>query len=89
MNCFNVLQEMVVVVMMEGYESMVDAESSTRIPLSVLDRRCTKWEFKNIATTGTAVRPDKRDIKRCKMNGVCCQIKQIQQSSREWSEANK
>ncbi|KAE7995555.1 hypothetical protein FH972_000336 [Carpinus fangiana] len=78
MNCFNVLQEMLVVVMMEGYESMVDAESSTRIPLSVLDRRCTKWEFKNIATAGTAVRPDKRDIKRRKMNGVCCQIKQIQ-----------
>lgn len=71
MKCFNV------VVVVEGYDSMLDVESSTRTPLSVLDRRCTKWECKNIPTINTTVGPEKRDIKRRKM------MKQIQQSSRE------
>jgi cyclin D6 len=86
MKCFNLLREMVVMVVEEGYQSMLDAESSTRTPLSVLDRRFTKWECQNITTAHTTVGSEKRDIKRRKMNGVSYQMKQIQQSSREWGK---
>ncbi|KAB1227760.1 putative cyclin-D6-1 [Morella rubra] len=73
LKCFNALREMVVTV--EGYESMLDTVSSTRTPLSVLDRRCTQWKCNN-TSTDTTTEPEKRDVKRRKLNGESFQIKQ-------------
>uniref|UniRef100_A0A7N2LU60 B-like cyclin n=1 Tax=Quercus lobata TaxID=97700 RepID=A0A7N2LU60_QUELO len=73
MKCFNMLQGMVA---MEGYDSSLDyTVSSTSGPLSLLDCHCTKWECNN-----STVGPEKIDIKRRKLNGVCYQISQIQHS---------
>nr|XP_023891183.1 putative cyclin-D6-1 [Quercus suber] len=69
--CFNMLQGMVA---MEGYDSSLDyTVSSASSPLSLLDCHCTKWECNN-----STVGPEKIDIKRRKLNGVCYQISQIQ-----------
>nr|POF25075.1 putative cyclin-d6-1 [Quercus suber] len=69
--CFNMLQGMVA---MEGYDSSLDyTVSSASSPLSLLDCHCTKWECNN-----SIVGPEKIDIKRRKLNGVCYQISQIQ-----------
>ncbi|KAJ9136254.1 hypothetical protein P3X46_033346 [Hevea brasiliensis] len=62
LKCFNALQEMVET---EWYESMIDTVSSTRTPLSVLDRHCTKSESETTSIAANAL-PEKREIKRRK-----------------------
>ncbi|KDP20866.1 hypothetical protein JCGZ_21337 [Jatropha curcas] len=62
--CFNAVQEMVE---MEWSESILDTVSSTRTPLSVLDRHCTKSSSASETTSISAsALPEKRDTKRRK-----------------------
>ncbi|KAF2303460.1 hypothetical protein GH714_018540 [Hevea brasiliensis] len=58
--CFNALKEMVE---MDWYNSTMDTVSSTRTPLSVLDRHCIKSESQTTNISATAL-PQKREIKR-------------------------
>ena len=81
LKCFNAMQEMVI---NEISESIVDtvSSSSTRTPVCVLDCNCTKSESESTtSTTAATAMPEKREIKRRKLNGFCSvQISQIQPS---------
>lgn len=70
------MQEMVE---MEGYESILDTMSSSRTPSSVVDYKCAKSESQQVTNsssiTTTTVTPEKREIKRRKINGFCCESK--------------
>lgn len=74
--CFDTMQEMVE---MEGYESILDTMSSSRTPSSVVDYKCAKSESQQVTNsssiTTTTVTPEKREIKRRKINGFCCESK--------------
>ncbi|KAF4386930.1 hypothetical protein F8388_006885 [Cannabis sativa] len=84
LKCYNMMQEMV---LMQGYGSNLDTSSSTRTPMSVLEREITNSDGENsmsmsIATATTTTTSsaqicvtssmvDKDDNKRRKLNGVC------------------
>ncbi|XP_050227253.1 putative cyclin-D6-1 isoform X2 [Mercurialis annua] len=61
LKCLNAVQEM------EWCESMLDTDSSTRTPLSVLDRHCSNSESET--TTATELLIEKKEIKRHKTIG--------------------
>ncbi|XVE87912.1 hypothetical protein DITRI_Ditri19aG0026500 [Diplodiscus trichospermus] len=64
LKCFNVMQEMVI---NETSESIVD--TSTRTPVTVLDCHCNKSESESSSSTMAAIAmPEKREIKRRKLN---------------------
>ncbi|EEF37725.1 cyclin d, putative [Ricinus communis] len=66
LRCLNALQQMVEMV---WYESMLDTVSSTRTPLSILDRHCTKSESETTSITTATALTDKKEIKRYKTIG--------------------
>ncbi|KAH9796664.1 putative cyclin-D6-1 [Citrus sinensis] len=69
--CYDTVQEMVE---MDGCESILDTLSSSRTQFSVVDYKCTKSESQQITNssiTTTTMMPEKREIKRRKMNGFC------------------
>ncbi|XWS12756.1 hypothetical protein CRYUN_Cryun37aG0117500 [Craigia yunnanensis] len=71
LKCFNVMQEMVI---NQISESIVDtvSSSSTRTPINVLDCHCTKSESGSTTSTTAAIAmPEKREIKRRKLNQPC------------------
>uniref|UniRef100_A0A5B7BFH5 Putative D6-type cyclin isoform 1 n=1 Tax=Davidia involucrata TaxID=16924 RepID=A0A5B7BFH5_DAVIN len=66
LKCSSVMQEMV----MEEHESVFDAvSSSTKTPITVLDRHCTNTESEN--NTSDILMPERDNIKRRKLNGFC------------------
>lgn len=83
------MQEMV---MMEGYESIIETVLSTRTPMSVLDRNLTNSESDNNRSTTTNTRDgaigvaEKREIKRRKLSGLCSSKSrfQLSQRSNQW-----
>lgn len=87
MKCLNLMQEMV---MMEGYESIIETLSSTRTPMSVLDRKLTNSERENNCSTtsntgvdGAIGVAEKREIKRRKLSLLCSSKSRFQLS--QWS----
>lgn len=72
--CFNMMQEMVLI---QGYGSNLDTSSSTRTPMSVLERKITNSEGENSMTTTstaqfvTSILAEKGDNKRRKLTGLC------------------
>ncbi|XP_044495845.1 putative cyclin-D6-1 [Mangifera indica] len=75
LECFETMQEMVA---MEVQESVIDAMSSTRTPVSVLDYKFSKSASEKIdsnRTTTATFRPEKRDIKRRKKSGFSSESK--------------
>ncbi|GMN50941.1 hypothetical protein TIFTF001_020087 [Ficus carica] len=74
LTCFNLMQEMVA--MMQGYISNLDTLSSTRTPVSVLERKFTNSESEISTTTGSTAECDtsiseKEENKRRKLNRPC------------------
>ncbi|KAH9665224.1 putative cyclin-D6-1 [Citrus sinensis] len=71
LKCFDTMQEMVET---DGCESILDTLSSSRTQFSVVDYKCTKSESQQITNssiTTTTMMPERREIKRRKMNGFC------------------
>ncbi|XVE51233.1 hypothetical protein DITRI_Ditri02bG0023300 [Diplodiscus trichospermus] len=79
LNCFNAMQEMVIKGTSESIEDMASS-SSTRTPISVLDCHCcTKAESEGTTSTMAAsAMPEKREIKRRKLNGFCSESNRVQ-----------
>ncbi|KAH7545892.1 putative cyclin-D6-1 [Ziziphus jujuba] len=90
LKCLNLMQEMV---MMQGYESILETVSSSRTPMSVLDRHfmMTNSESDNTCsntttttTTDAIAVAEKRQIKRRKLSDFCSKSGfQISQSN-QW-----
>lgn len=74
--CLGVIQDMV----LEGYELTADAVStSTKTPISVMERHCTTSESENTVVT------ERDSVKRRKLNGCCNdQLFQLSQSQLCW-----
>ncbi|KAF3451584.1 hypothetical protein FNV43_RR07679 [Rhamnella rubrinervis] len=88
--CLNLMQEMV---MMEGYESIIETVSSTRTPMSVLDSNLANSESGNTCSTTTSTRDgaaigvaEKREMKRRKLSVLCSSKSRLQlsQGSKQW-----
>ena len=59
---------------MDGCESILDTLSSSITQFSVVDYKCAKSESQQITNSGittTTMMPEKREIKRRKINGFC------------------
>ncbi|XVF25926.1 hypothetical protein REPUB_Repub13aG0255800 [Reevesia pubescens] len=79
LKCFNAMQEMVINEMSESIVDTVSSSSTRRTPISVLDCQCTKSESQSTISTmvSTATMPEKREIKRRKLNGFCSENNRV------------